>query len=167
LSIDDFSHTIDDFIAHGSILLVVTPHRWQSEIIDTARQLSLSLGVPCLSLATERLLFTHGHLSLRFALSNLSLIIDHLSLHPRFVIVAHNLATRGLSFVSSDFSRSLSHQIILSTHSSPTTLLQQCRIFGVKPHKSYIPTLATPSPDSLLLPDLLSSPFLPPPLPLS
>lgn len=137
--------TIADFMLDGGMLLVVTRRVWQADIVDTARQLSLELHVPCISLATDRVLFEGGRLKKRFSTCALSTIIDQFQSEPRLVIVAHNLATRGLSFVSSDYTRRLTHQIILAD-AAVTPLLQRCRLFGLHPSAGI---LSIPTPNSL------------------
>lgn len=168
-TIDDFM--VDDPLCTTKMMLIVTRTVRQEEIIATARHLSQKLaGVPCISLATERILFENGRISRRFNPKlTLSNIIDQfgtaqraLPAQPlpngesqfvpngvgaRLVLVAHNIATRGLSFVSSDYSRSLTHQIILAD-ANVTPLLQRCRLFGTC-SRDTMPILALPTPESL------------------
>jgi hypothetical protein len=146
------TNTINDFMVDdpdsSKMMLVVTRTVRQEEIINTARHLSQKMPhIPCISLATERILFENGRISKRFSPKlTLPNIIDQFG-HISLVIVAHNLATRGLSFVSSDYSRALTHQIILG-NANATSLLQRCRIFGTCPRDT-APILALPTPKSL------------------
>lgn len=62
--------------------------------------------------------------------SSISSIIDGLAAHTHIIIIAGRLACRGLSFVSSDYSRHLTAQY-METCNSTVTFLQKMRMSGI------------------------------------
>jgi len=57
-------------------------------------------------------------------------IIDSLSHHPKIIFMANRLANRGLSYVSSDYKRHLTHQVSSFYTTPVTNALQKLRILG-------------------------------------
>jgi len=57
-------------------------------------------------------------------------LIDKYDNHPKIILIANRVAMRGVSFVSSNYSRHVTHQLT-NVKSSLTNLLQNARICGV------------------------------------
>jgi hypothetical protein len=57
-------------------------------------------------------------------------LIDKFKNQTHFVFIAHRLASRGLSFVSSDYKRHLTHQI-LKLNTNVVSNIQKTRLCGI------------------------------------
>lgn len=61
---------------------------------------------------------------------SISKIIDSLQEHKHIIFIANRLSNRGLSYVSSDYTRHLTYQIT-RVRTSITSFLQSLRILGI------------------------------------
>ena len=61
---------------------------------------------------------------------SVSQIIDMFSAHKHIIFIANRLANRGVSFVSSDYKRHLTHQVT-KFNKNKSKNLQSLRILGV------------------------------------
>jgi hypothetical protein len=89
----------------------------------------LHTNVPVILLSNLKKVHLNGKV-FRIRVSNVSKIIDRFIDHPHLIFVANRLASRTVSYVSSDFSRHLTTQIT-KIKSSVTNFVQGLRICGI------------------------------------
>jgi hypothetical protein len=118
-----------DFLTEGvtSLMLVVVDYKVK-EMKRMARGWSKNLkNTPVLLYCHQKIIFYRGRAIPTKQHSSISFYIDNFP--EKAIIVSNRLAMRGLSFVSSDYKRHLTHQII-KVKSNLTNFLQSLRILG-------------------------------------
>ena len=127
---DDILVSVDNFLKDPSGMLLVNRLSKVSEMKKLVKQLSsLYTNVPVILLSNLKKVYLNSKL-FRINVSNVSKIIDRFIDHPHLIFVANRLASRTVSYVSSDFSRHLTTQIS-KIKSSVTNFLQGLRICGI------------------------------------
>jgi hypothetical protein len=127
---DDILVSVDNFLKDPSGMLLVNRLSKVSEMKKLVKQLSsLHINVPVILLSNLKKVYLNSKV-FRINVSNVSKIIDRFIDHPHLIFVASRLASRTVSYVSSDFSRHLTTQIS-KIKSSLTNFLQGLRICGI------------------------------------
>jgi len=121
--------TMNHFIQQDNGLMLFTKFHLQFDMKEQAYQMSKEMkDIPIVLLCNEKFLFINGKAkkipTLKSSINN---IIDNLP--KKAVIISHRMALRGLSFVSSDYKRHITHQII-KVPINNSSCLQSLRILG-------------------------------------
>lgn len=128
---DSIHYPIYDFLSSKSGIMLI--NRWH--YIDEMKSYALMLGIkhitiPIILLSTDKYYYYNGK---RINLPNkisVSQIIDMFSTHKHIIFIANRLANRGISFVSSDYKKHLTHQVT-KFNKNTTKNIQSLRILGV------------------------------------
>jgi len=127
---DDILASVDNFLKEPTGMLLINRLSKVSEMKKMVKNLSgLHTNVPVILLSNLKKVYLNGKL-FRIRVSNVSKIIDRFIDHPHLIFVANRLASRTVSYVSSDFSRHLTTQIT-KIKSSVTNFVQGLRICGI------------------------------------
>jgi hypothetical protein len=127
---DDILVSVDNFLKDPSGMLLINRLSKVSEMKKIVKQLSsLHTNVPVILLSNFKKAYLNGKV-FRINVSNVSKITDRFIDHPHIIFVANRLASRTVSYVSSDFSRHLTTQITM-IKSSVTNFIQGLRICGI------------------------------------
>jgi len=127
---DDILASVDNFLKEPTGMLLINRLSKVSEMKKMVKNLSgLHTNVPVILLSNLKKVHLNGKV-FRIRVSNVSKIIDRFIDHPHLIFVANRLASRTVSYVSSDFSRHLTTQIT-KIKSSVTNFVQGLRICGI------------------------------------
>jgi len=127
---DDILASVDNFLKEPTGMLLINRLSKVSEMKKMVKNLSgLHTNVPVILLSNLKKVYLNGKV-FRIRISNVSKIIDRFIDHPHLIFVANRLASRTVSYVSSDFSRHLTTQIT-KIKSSVTNFVQGLRICGI------------------------------------
>jgi hypothetical protein len=85
--------------------------------------------IPIVLLTSEKVLYLHNQIK-NIKEKTISNIIDSLIKHQKIILIANRLSNRGLSYVSSDYTRHLTHQIT-RVRRNVTSFIQSLRILGI------------------------------------
>lgn len=124
----DYSPIFSDFTSNDGGILLINEFPYVSQMNSQALSLSKQYDLPIIVLSTQKKLYLKGKTKL-IKQTNISSIIDSFK-EKHIVIIAHRMANRGLSYVSSDYKKHITHQIF-GEWLSITSFLQKSRIFGV------------------------------------
>lgn len=86
-------------------------------------------STPVVLLSSDKILYYEQKVQI-IKEKSISKIIDSLKEHSRIIFVANRLSSRGLSYVSSDYSRHLTHQIT-KVGNDMISFIQKLRILGI------------------------------------
>ena len=127
---DDILASVDNFLKEPTGMLLINRLSKVSEMKKMVKNLSgLHTNVPVILLSNLKKVHLNGKV-FRIRVSNVSKIIDRFIDHPHLIFVANRLASRTVSYVSSDFSRHLTTQIT-KIKSNVTNFVQGLRICGI------------------------------------
>ena len=135
LRVNKIDDAISEFSQCDAGIMLSTIHRTVADMNQQGMRLSIKLkDVPIIQLNSRKTYVLNGR---RMFLGNWSIskIIDFFETSPKLVIIAHKIANRGLSFVSSDYKRHITHQVCI-TGNNITNFMQKLRILGVHPDVS-------------------------------
>lgn len=121
-----------DFVNQLTGMMLINIYSTIDKMTQLAKFLMKHLkpyDIPVVLLSTESKLFYENSIS-TIKESFVPKIIDKFQDHSNIILIAHRFASRGINYVSSDYSCELSHQI--TTFTSKTSLIQKCRILGNK-----------------------------------
>lgn len=128
--IADIDDTIDDFVKTKYGMLLINKYSY----IDKMHQCANSIArrhqrVPVVLLTTDKVLFLNGKRT-RIGNKPISKVIDSLADHDHIIFIANRLSNRGLSYVSSNYKRHLTHQIT-KIRKNASSFIQSMRILGI------------------------------------
>ena len=130
LNIMDYSAVVDDFLTSQGILLINTFTRIE-QMKTTALNLSMEFPtIPVILLTTDKGVYLNRVVT-KMRGGSLSALLDTYNEHPHVIILANRMATRGVSFTNSTYTKHITHQVTKSN--TITGFLQKCRILGVYP----------------------------------
>lgn len=124
----DYKPIFSDFTSNDGGILLINEFPYVSQMNAQALSLSKQFDLPIIVLSTQKKVYSKGKYKL-IKKNNISSIIDSFK-EKHIVIIAHRMANRGLSFVSSDYKKHITHQIF-GEWQTITSFLQKSRIFGV------------------------------------
>ena len=124
----DFEPIIQDFISTSHGILLINQFAFVSQMNSAALELSNLYDIPVIVLSTVKKVYIRGKFKF-LRLDNISDIIDSFN-QSHIIIIANRMANRGLSYVSSDFKRHITHQVFGHFYNI-TSFLQKSRIFGI------------------------------------
>ena len=123
----------NDFLKEKQGIMLITIHKRITHMETLARQLyrhkSLT-KVPIVMLSSNNMLYFNSKIKELPKLS-ISEIISGLDEHQHIIFIANRLATRGINYSDTTYTRHLTHQII-NKNNSMTNFIQRCRILGNK-----------------------------------
>lgn len=127
---DDILTSVYNFLKEPTGMLLINRLSKVSEMKKMVKNLSgIHTNVPVILLSNLKKVYLNGKV-FRIRISNVSKIIDRFIDHPHLIFVANRLASRTVSYVSSDFSRHLTTQIT-KIKSNVTNFVQGLRICGI------------------------------------
>lgn len=124
----DYTPIFSDFTSNDGGILLINEFPYVSQMNAQALSLSKQFDLPIIVLSTQKKVYSKGKYKV-IKKNNISSIIDSFK-EKHIVIIAHRMANRGLSFVSSDYKKHITHQIF-GDWQTITAFLQKSRIFGV------------------------------------
>lgn len=85
--------------------------------------------IPIVVVTMKRIIFIHKFRIKIGPRISLSTLLDKVAMHPKIIVFALRLVSRGLSYVTSNYSRHITHQIIKNKHY--VNYIQSMRILGI------------------------------------
>ncbi len=137
----DYSIIIEDFLGKSHGMLLINKYYRIMDMKSLSYEISLRYpSIPVILLSSDKIVHLNGRGRL-LSYSSVSDIIDRYKEHSHLIFIAHRYASRCISYVSSDYSRHLTHQVL--NIKDVTNFIQSLRICGVyndKPNLSlYLP----------------------------
>lgn len=121
---------INSFLETDTGIMLINKFVYIQEMVVLGNRLSNKYPtIPIVLLNSEKTLLING-ISKKLKFGSISKIIDYLNEYPHIIFIANRLSLRGLSYVSSDHMRHLTHQITKVKYSF-TNFMQSLRICGV------------------------------------
>ena len=127
---DDEIDYINKFKQSETGIMLINKYSYVAEMVSCANTLSNRfVDIPIVLLTSEKTLYLHKTKKI-LKFKSISKIIDSLKEHKHIIFVANRLSSRGLSYVSSDYTRHLTWQIT-KVRQNVTSFLQSLRILGI------------------------------------
>lgn len=127
---DDTNEIIDEFLSTSEGMMLINTDIYIKDMKSNAAYLSkIYPKVPIILLTSEKRLYINKRIK-KIKEDSISNIIDKFINYKHIIFIANRMSSRGLSYVSSDYSRHLTCQIT-KVRSKITTFLQSLRILGV------------------------------------
>lgn len=121
---------IDKFLATKSGIMLINTETYIDGMTSQVNRLrKVYKKVPIVLLSTKKYVWIGGKKS-NIGLSSISKIIDKFHKYNHIIFIANRLSSRGLSYVSSDYKRHLTFQMV-QVSKTTTSFLQKLRILGV------------------------------------
>ena len=128
---DDTLESVNSFLKTNSGMMLINKYMYIEEMKVIGQMLTDRFPqIPIVILNSEKKLLIDG--SCKKVTGSISKIIDSLDRHPHIIFIANRLSLRGLSYVSSDRTRHLTHQITRIRYDF-RNFMQSLRICGVYP----------------------------------
>lgn len=126
----DVEAAVNDFMKTKTGMMLINKYSYIEEMQHCARTLSRKYTlVPVVLLTTEKIMFLNGKHH-KIGTKPISKVIDALDGYPHVVFIANRLSNRGLSYVSSDYKRHLTHQVT-KIRTYVNSFIQSLRILGI------------------------------------
>lgn len=127
---DDNTESVEKFLETQTGIMLINKYSYVGQMTYWAEKLTLQFpNVPVVLLTSEKIMFLNNQR--RYVKQrSISKIIDSLHKYPHIIFIANRLSHRGLSYVSSDYTRHLTYQIT-RIRTSITSFLQSLRILGI------------------------------------
>lgn len=120
-----------DFLNEKQGMMLITTYTAVSDMHEQAAMISEShKKVPVIVLSSLKMMYIGGRVLPLPKSASVTSIIDNLCGYSHVVFIAHRLASRGLSYTSSDYKRHLTHQVA-KVQLDVTRFLQSLRLLGV------------------------------------
>ena len=127
---DDNTESVEKFLKTQTGIMLINKYSYVSEMTYLAKKLTLQFpNVPVVLLTSEKIMLLNNQ-KRYVKQKSISKIIDSLQEHKHIIFIANRLSSRGLSYVSSDYTRHLTFQIT-RVRTSITSFLQSLRILGI------------------------------------
>ncbi len=124
------TQTVNDFLKTTTGMMLINRYSYVDEMINCAKHLAQNHPkTPIVLLTSEKWLFLNGKRE-KLGKTSISKVIDTFNDYPHIVFIANRLSNRGLSYVSSDYTRHLTHQCV-KVKQHPAGFLQSLRILGI------------------------------------
>lgn len=121
---------VNDFIKEPSGMMLINRYTSVKEMRDCGKQIArLHPNVPVVVLNSIKYMHIKNKRKI-LVKQSITKIIDNLKEHSHIIFIAERLANRGLSYVSSDYTRHLTHQIT-KIKKNKVTFMQSLRILGI------------------------------------
>jgi hypothetical protein len=127
---DNDIDSIMKFLLTKNGMMLINKYSYIQDMRQCANILSQNFSsVPIVLLTSEKLLYFQNEIK-NIKEKTISKIIDSLKEHKHIIFIANRLSNRGLSYVSSDYTIHLTHQIT-KVRTSVSSFLQSLRILGI------------------------------------
>jgi len=111
-------------------IMLINKYSYVTQMVSCANTLANRfVDTPIVLLTSEKTLYLHNTKKI-LKFKSISKIIDSLKEHKHIIFIANRLSHRGLSYVSSDYTRHLTWQIT-KIRQNKTSFLQSLRILGI------------------------------------
>jgi hypothetical protein len=121
---------VDEFLQDPTGIMLINRFSTIVEMKGIAHKLSRKYPLlPIVLLTTEKELYTNGKIT-KLKEKNISKIIDKFLEFKHIIFIANRLSNRGLSYVSSDYTRHLTYQVT-KVRNNIVSCLQSLRILGI------------------------------------
>lgn len=131
ISTTSLESSISNFLNRESGMMLINRYWLSVDMFNHALSVSTeNPGIPIVLLNSERRIFLNGRDKTLSHNKSVSEIIDSLACHSHIIFVSNRVGNRGVSFVSSDYTRHLTDQYLCS-FTSITSFLQKLRILGI------------------------------------
>jgi hypothetical protein len=121
---------VNKFKKSDTGIMLINKYSYVTQMVSCANTLAnIFVNIPIVLLTSEKTLYLHNTKKI-FKFKSISKIIDSLKEHKHIIFIANRLSSRGLSYVSSDYTRHLTWQIT-KVRSNKTSFLQSLRILGI------------------------------------
>ena len=132
---DDEIKYVDKFIESKTGIMLINKYSYIDEMTNCAEKLSKNFtNIPIVLLISEKVVYLQKNKKI-MRYKSISKIIDSFKEYPHIIFIANRLSNRGLSYVSSDYSRHLTWQIT-KIRANVTSFLQTLRILGIYKKKT-------------------------------
>lgn len=127
---DDIDYALSDFLNTETGMMLINKYSYVEQMLQCANDIARKhKHIPVILLTSEKIMFLKGKRK-KLGTKSISKIIDLLHCHSHVIFIANRLSNRGLSYVSSDYKRHLTHQVTrIRTHVN--SFLQSLRILGI------------------------------------
>lgn len=126
----DTFKAVKDFIKEPSGMMLINRYSSVKEMRECGKQIArLHPKVPIIVLNSEKIMYLKRKQK-QLVKQSITNVIDNLKEHSHIIFIADRLANRGLSYVSSDYSRHLTHQVT-RIKENKVTFMQSLRILGI------------------------------------
>ena len=116
-------------------IMLINKYSYVTQMVSCANTLANRfVDTPIVLLTSEKTLYLHNTKKI-LKFKSISKIIDSLKEHKHIIFIANRLSHRGLSYVSSDYTRHLTWQIT-KIRQNKTSFLQSLRILGIYKSKN-------------------------------
>jgi len=127
---DDNTEQVEKFLKTQTGIMLINKYSYVNEMAQLAEKLTLQFqNVPIVLLTSEKIMLLNNQ-KRYVKQKSISKIIDSLQEYKHIIFIANRLSNRGLSYVSSDYTRHLTCQIT-RIRTSVTSFLQSLRILGI------------------------------------
>ncbi len=127
---DNVEDLVDDFVNTETGMMLINKYSYVEQMQQCASIIARKHKlVPVILLTTDKTMYFKGK---RQKIGNkpISKVIDSLKDHSHVIFIANRLSNRGLSYVSSDYNRHLTHQVT-RIRTSINSFIQSLRILGI------------------------------------
>lgn len=132
---DDEIKYVNKFIESKTGIMLINKYSYIDEMNNCAEKLSKEFAnIPIVLLTSEKVVYLQKNRKI-IRHKSISKIIDTLKEYSHIIFIANRLSNRGLSYVSSDYSRHLTWQIT-KIRANVTSFLQTLRILGIYKKKT-------------------------------
>ncbi len=131
---DDEIKYVKKFTETETGIMLINKYSYVGQMTNCAKKLSDEFtNIPIVLLTSDKILYLRKNKKI-IKHKSISKIIDVLKEYPHIIFIANRLSNRGLSYVSSDYSRHLTWQIT-KIRVNVTSFLQSLRILGIYNNK--------------------------------
>ena len=133
-SADDNIASVEKFLETKTGIMLINKYSYVGQMTYWAEKLSNEFkNIPVVLLTSEKVRYLNvgsGNNKKYIKQKSISKIIDSLKEYPHIIFIANRLSNRGLSYVSSDYTRHITCQIT-RIRANVSSFLQSLRILGI------------------------------------
>lgn len=134
---DDNKETVEKFLESETGIMLINRYSYIGQMQYCAETLSRDFPqIPVVLLTSDKKIYLNNSVKI-LRCKSISKIIDSLCNYKHIIFIANRLSNRGLSYVSSDYTRHITCQIT-KIRTSITSFLQSLRILGIYNCKSLL-----------------------------
>jgi hypothetical protein len=127
---DDNTETVEKFLESKTGIMLINRYSYIGQMRYCAEELARNFPqIPIVLLTSDKKLYLNNSVKI-IKSGSISKIIDSLRNYKHIIFIANRLSNRGLSYVSSDYTRHLTCQI-KRIRSNVTSFFQSLRILGI------------------------------------
>lgn len=127
--VDDMNDTVREFLSTSKGMMLINKYVYVEDMKETAHWLSKKHPkIPIVLLTSHKTLYLNNKVT-KIRGASITKIIDTFTGFNHIIFIANRMSNRGLSYVSSDYTRHLTYQIT-RVKNNVTRFLQSLRILG-------------------------------------